>query len=116
MSKKYSQIANVNDLVDFGDFGELLQQSGIQISSIDPSNQEAPSAASQIIGQASEPANSASVLADDLQVLSLGAPQPTISSLSLNHASLIQNHSRRDFRVGIPQSPAKQRKGLAQQS
>ncbi len=36
MAKKYTAIDNLDDLMDFSDLGDLLQQSGIQISSADP--------------------------------------------------------------------------------
>lgn len=35
MAKKYTSLSNLDDLMDFSDLGDLLQQSGIQISSAD---------------------------------------------------------------------------------
>ena len=78
MSKKYNQIANLSDLADFSDLGDLLQNSGIQISSLDSqSGSKAP------IAPVSSGLDSASSSSSG-PILS---PQPLIK-----HSSHIQSH------------------------
>lgn len=57
MAKKYSSLDNLDDLMDFSDLGDLLQQSGIQISSAESDSSAVPIANQPLVQPVSSIAN-----------------------------------------------------------